>query len=105
MPKGKKLNINPAMQFLSAQEPEQEADNAPEPVAAPPAIPTGKGAGTAPPEGFKVNPLYIEKKTKRCQLVMQPSLYAKIKAAADVAGLSFNEYVCQALERAATEEE
>lgn len=47
----------------------------------------------APPAGYKVNPMFIETKTKRVQLVLQPSLFVKVKAAADGAGLSFNEYV------------
>jgi len=33
---------------------------------------------------------FIEKKTKRVQLVMQPSLYEKAKAAAEEQGISFN---------------
>lgn len=48
------------------------------------------------PEGYKLNPKYIEKRTKRIQLVVQPSLYDKLKAAADAAGLSLNEYANQA---------
>lgn len=48
------------------------------------------------PDGYKLNPKYIEKRTKRIQLVVQPSLYDKLKAAADAAGLSLNEYANQA---------
>lgn len=50
------------------------------------------------PEGFKVNPEFIEKKSKRVQLVLQPSLYEKIKSAADKAGISLNEYAHRAFE-------
>jgi len=35
------------------------------------------------------------KRTKRVQLVMTPELYARTKAAADKAGISFNEFVNQ----------
>lgn len=44
-------------------------------------------------EDFKVDPRYIEKKTKRVQLVLQPSIYERAKAAADDQGVSFNEYI------------
>lgn len=49
------------------------------------------------PEGYKLNPRYIETKTKRVQLVLQPSLYEEVKNAAKKTGLSFNEYVHRAL--------
>lgn len=81
---GKKKSFiegNPALQFISEQ-PTQEATE----------------SGTQPPEGYRVNPLYIEKKTKRVQLVLQPSLYAKAEAAARNAGISFNELVHRALQ-------
>lgn len=73
---------NPALQFISVPEerPEQQ--------------PTAEKA----PEGYKVNPAYIEKRTKRVQLVLQPSLYERLKIAADQAGISFNEYANQAFE-------
>ena len=50
------------------------------------------------PDGFKADPRYIEKKTKRVQLILRPSLYVKVKEAADREGLSLNEYVHQVLE-------
>lgn len=49
------------------------------------------------PEGYKKNPLYIEKKTKRVQLIMQPSLYEKLKAAAASEGESLNNYIHELL--------
>lgn len=45
------------------------------------------------PEGYKINPMYVEIKSKRVQLVFQPSIYNRAKAAADKAGLSLNEYL------------
>lgn len=44
------------------------------------------------PDGYKVNSAFIEKKSRRVQLVLQPSLYEKAKKAADAMGVSFNEY-------------
>ena len=54
----------------------------------------------APPKGYKINPLYVETKTKRVQLVLQPSLYKKIKTASKKAGLSLNEYAHRVFEAA-----
>ena len=56
------------------------------------------------PEGFKVNPLYIETKTKRVQLVWQPSLFEKVKAASEAEGISINEYVHRVLRAAVGED-
>jgi len=55
---------------------------------------------TEPPQGYKLNPLYVETKSKRLQLIMQPSLLAKIKDTAKNKGLSVNEYVHQVLTEA-----
>ncbi len=49
------------------------------------------------PEGFKLNPLYIEVKSKRVQLLMQPSLFKALKEKSLSLELSFNEYVHQIL--------
>lgn len=50
------------------------------------------------PEGMKVNPAYIEKRTQRLQLVLQPSLFARVKAAAQEQGVSVNDLVHTLLE-------
>lgn len=73
-----KENINPAMNFIS-QESIKEAEQPAEVC--------------APPQGYKLNPLYIETKSERIQLLMQPSLKAKLKARAAKEGKSFNETV------------
>lgn len=86
---------NPALQFIS---------NSAQPGGITSQIEESKGGNSATepkataPDGYKINPMYIEKKSKRIQLVMQPSLYERAKAAADSAGISFNEYVHRALE-------
>lgn len=78
------LSINPAMQFISPQEETQSETTLP-----------GKA-----PEGYKENPLYIEKKSKRVQLLMQPSLYEQIKANAQAEGNSINDYIHRTLQKA-----
>ena len=87
-----KAELNPAMQFIST--PAEETT-------------TGAGEGVAStkdaPEGYKVNPLYIEKRSKRLQLLVQPSLYDKIKAQADTEGCSVNDFIHRVLEDAVKE--
>lgn len=46
-----------------------------------------------PPEGYKQNPKFIQKKNRRVQLVLQQGLYDRIKEAANTEHLSVNEYV------------
>lgn len=77
-----KADLNPAMQFIST--PTEDEREAPAPA----------------PEGYKVNPLYIEKRSKRLQLLVQPSLYDKIKAQADAEGCSVNDFIHRVLEDA-----
>ena len=43
------------------------------------------------PEGYKT--AYVEVKSKRVQLVFQPSIYERAKAKATEQGLSLNEYI------------
>ena len=40
------------------------------------------------PDPPKREPFYVERKTRRVQLVLQPSLYERVKARAKVRGLS-----------------
>lgn len=95
MPK-KSFKDNPALQFITtaAEDKEQPREQK---QAVP--LPTEK-----PPAGYKVNPLYVETKTRRLQLVLQPSLYERVKAGASAAGLSVNEYVHQILDNATRKE-
>lgn len=67
----------------------------------PTTIPTG--AKREAPEGYKVNPIYVEKRTKRVQLVLQPSLYDKVKQMADKQGVSLNDFCHKVLEEATEE--
>lgn len=85
MPK-KSFKDNPALQFIS------ETDTALQKIS--------ETMPAAAPQGYKVNPLYIETKSKRLQLVMQPSLYERVKAAADNEKLSVNEFIHRTLDAA-----
>jgi hypothetical protein len=67
--------MNPAMQFISGT----EAEAAPPP-------PQG-----AAPAGYKLNPLYVETKSDRMHLLVQPSLRARLKERAAKDGVSVNE--------------
>lgn len=90
-----KVEVAPELQFMSKEtialvDVKDEAKTSPIP----------KGNIEKAPEGYKINPLYIEVKSKRVQLVLQPSLYTRVKAAADKKGLSFNEYCHRILDNA-----
>lgn len=77
----KTLNLdNPAMQFISTPTETETTVTAPA------------------PEGYKPNPLYVEKRSKRLQLLLQPSLYEKVKARADKQGCSVNDLIHTILE-------
>lgn len=98
MAKKKSFIDNPALQFISTAEPEETRQEERE-ISTPQAKPAEK-----PPEGYKINPLYVETKSRRLQLVLQPSLYDRVKEGAAAAGLSVNEYVHQILDNATREE-
>ncbi len=91
MPK-KTFKGNPALQFISTPTEGEDQDQEAE------AIPAKA------PEGYKLNPLYIETKSRRLQLVIQPSLYERIKARATASGISVNEYCHKALDEATRKE-
>lgn len=50
-----------------------------------------------PPKGYKPNPKFIETKSKRVNLLMQPTTVAQGKAVAKSLGISFNEFVNRAV--------
>lgn len=51
-----------------------------------------------------MNPMYVETKSRRLQLVLQPSLYNRVKKAAQKEGKSVNEYVHYILDQATPKE-
>ena len=71
-----KVKDNPTLDYISSAEPE----------------PTPTTTAPKPPEGYKVDYHYTEVKKRRLQLVLQPSLYERIKAESDRQGISVNEY-------------
>ena len=87
MPK-KSFKDNPALQFITVQEPEVEPM---QPV--------------SPPAGYKVNPMYIEVRSKRINVLMQPSLHERAKAVANQRGVSLNELIHAAVEEYVEREE
>lgn len=82
---------NPALQFISSAGEQEE----PEIIE----TPERKTA----PDGYKLNPLYIEKKTARIQLVLQPSLAEKLKAYCKSSGTSVNDFVSNIIQNAIEE--
>lgn len=87
MPKKTFLDdLNPALQFISsAQQIPEEAQAAP--------------AASLPekvPDGYYLK--YVEKKSRRIQLLLQPSIADAGKIYAQEHGISFNELVSQALQ-------
>lgn len=84
----KSFKDNPALQFISAADEEQQQEQLQEQA----------------PEGYKLNPLFVETKSRRLQLVIQPSLYERVKATAKTSGLSVNEYVHRLLDEATRKE-
>jgi hypothetical protein len=91
----KGADVKRAAQSFFTEEPEAEAkqvqavvrDVTPEET---------KDTGKAP-DGYKLNPVYIEVKSKRVQLVFQPSLLKEAKAEAKRRKTSLNELVHIAL--------
>lgn len=80
---------NPALTFISAQPETQPREEEPAHIKT-----------TDAPEGYKTNPLFVETKSRRMQLLVQPSLYDAIKARATAEGQSVNELVHSILEAA-----
>ena len=91
-----KDNINPAMSFISQESVDRAEGETP-------ATAETKRPAKAP-EGYKFNPLYIETKSERLQLLIQPSLKAKLKERAKAEGTSVNDLVNSILHNALEEE-
>lgn len=50
------------------------------------------------PEGFRINPAIIEKKSKKVALAIYPSLHKKLKETAKAKNISVNDYICRAIQ-------
>lgn len=86
---GKTFKNNPALQFIS-QQTEEPPERHPGSTRRKPTAPE------KPPQGYKQQ--YVETKTKRVQIVLRPSLYDQVKAAAKKEKMSVNEFISQSLE-------
>jgi len=87
-----KNEFNPALQFISTSNGEQHQ----------PAERTSQEQApqrVVPEVPIKRNPLYIETKSKRVQLLMQPSLHSKLQAMAGQKDTSLNELIHSILEQ------
>ena len=97
----KTFKDNPALQFIS--EPEAHEDEEPTPAEAQPAAePQREQAETA--GGFKIQIKKAEPRSRRVQLLMEPSLFRKIEATAGAYHLSINELIHQIIEQAMKED-
>ena len=52
-----------------------------------------------PPEGYKMNPKYVETKSRRFGLLLQPSVFSSLKELADKKHISVNEIIGNAIDR------
>lgn len=96
----KTFKNNPALQFISTPAEEEK-----QPVPQNQSEPVRKVSTSTPvPAGYKLNPLFVETKTKRLQLVLQPSLYDRVKARATAEGVSVNEFIHRTLDEATRSE-
>ena len=105
---------NPALAFMSQPEAKPEEAQAQEPIqekAAPGQTDNKQQTEEKPkatPEPASNPPmkrLYVETKSKRVQLLMQPTLHKRLKKLANDNGLSFNEFIHSTLEAITDEEE
>ncbi len=76
---------NPAMNFISQASIDAVEGKKPAGSATP--------TGTEPVSQWYADPKYIEKKTQRVQLIMQPSVYKDAKEACGDLGISLNDYM------------
>lgn len=83
---------NPALSFIS-KETIAKVDSPAEPEA----LPTVREKA---PEGYKYNPEFIEKKSRRVQSLILPSLYNDAKALSSELGISLNDFINKALAEA-----
>lgn len=86
---------NPALAFISSKGEEVQAESKEEKLV----------AHAKAPEGYKLNPLYVETKSKRVNLLMQPSIVERMKKTAQAKGLSLNEAINEAVKEYLEREE
>lgn len=91
----KKFNLqDPAANIIGMPAaPEPPAEEKPEQEAGDVARAWEEAGRPQPPAGHVLNRAYVETKSRKVQVLMQPSLHARIKAQAAKAGVSVNEMI------------
>ena len=74
---------NPALAFISVADEQQESKDS---------------VSQKIPDGYKLNPDYVETKSKRVQLLVKPSMFETAKKYSQSKGISMNELIATALE-------
>ncbi len=94
----KSFTDNPAEQFISSfQDDKKEVQEIKE-ESIEQSLSNQNQAKMQIPEGYKLDPRFIEKKSKRLNLLMQPSLYKKIQDKAKKEKKSVNDFIHSAME-------
>lgn len=86
--------FNPAEQFIT-----MPANDTPQATTEPAQVDTTTPAAP-PPAGYKMDPRYVETKSRRVQMLIQPSLHDRIKARAKAERRSVNDMMHLLLEEA-----
>lgn len=94
--------LNPAVMFITKPEEEVEAA-ATEEAAELPELGKVNPRKLEVPEGYRVNPLYIEKRSKRMQILTTNSIFERLKEKSRQTGQSVNDIINMALEEALKE--
>lgn len=87
MSKNFSKEINPALAFISRVESKTEHKTLP-----------NEEATEQKNNNYKKNPIYVETKSKRVQLLIKPSVYNKLKTFAMEQDISVNEIINRVLE-------
>lgn len=86
----KSFKDSPAMSFISQDTIDRVEGKKPSTKAS-------KKDSAKTPAGYKANPEYIELKSRRVQILVQPSVHDAVKEKAQAEGISVNEAINQAL--------
>ena len=80
-------NDNPAMAFISVKGPGKERGE------------STSMNGEAPPVGYRLDPRYVEVKSKKFGILLQPSVFERLKAIAEADHISVNEAINEAIKQ------
>ena len=90
---------NPAEMYLSGVSPVNEPPTTAQIVEPKSEEPEEQVRKDEAPKGFRVNPAFIEKRSKRFQMLMPPSLIDAVKQRAKEQGTSANSLIINLLEK------